>query len=239
MVQSVNIENVIIKDTVENKVSEQNLFLMGSSISPSSQKPVQFFVKRCIDFVGTILGVAVISPLLFTIAVMIKIDSKGSILFKQRRRGYNGKEFYIYKFRSMYINAEEELGELKKYNQTNELMFKMFDDPRITKVGKFLRKYSLDELPQLINVLRGEMSLVGFRPPLPNEVDCYQKRHYIRFSVLPGLTGPWQIGGRSKIKFFDEVIKLEYEYVKNWSLLKDFEILFKTIPVILFGKNAA
>ena len=118
-------------------------------------------------------------------------------------------------------------------------MFKMFDDPRMTKVGKFLRKYSIDEFPQLFNVIKGEMSLIGFRPPLPSEVLNYKEWHYVRFEIMPGLTGPWQVNGRSNIKNFDEVIKLEYEYAKNWSLLKDFQILLKTIPVVLFGKDAA
>lgn len=145
----------------------------------------------------------------------------------------------MYKFRSMHIDAEERLDNLKKYNQTNELMFKMFNDPRVTRVGRFIRKYSLDEIPQLINVLLGEMSLVGFRPPLPSEVAQYKSWHYIRFAMLPGLTGPWQISGRSNIKKFDEVINLEFEYTKNWSLFHDFKILFKTVPIVLLGKDAA
>lgn len=217
----------------------KNPYLVSVNLDESGNKPIQWLLKRLIEITGTIIGLIIISPILLGIAIAIKIDSEGPILFKQKRIGKHGKEFYIYKFRSMYLNAEERFEELKKYNQTNELMFKMFDDPRITKVGKFLRKYSLDEFPQLINVLKGEMSLVGFRPPLPSEVEKYQKWHYVRFAMMPGLTGPWQVSGRSRIKKFDDVINLEYEYSKNWSLLKDIKILFKTVPVVLYGKDAA
>lgn len=223
----------------QNDIYNKAPFRIFKNLDSSNKKPFQYFVKRFIEINGTLLGLFVISPLLITIAIAIKFDSKGAVFFKQKRVGKHGKEFFIYKFRSMETNAEEKFEELKKYNQTNELMFKMFDDPRITKLGKFLRKYSLDELPQLFNVLKGEMSLVGFRPPLPSEVARYKSRHYLRFATLPGLTGPWQISGRSNIKNFDKVINLEYEYVKNWSLFRDIKILFKTIPVVLLGKDAA
>ena len=204
-----------------------------------SGKYIQWCIKRLIDITATIIGGLVISPLLIIITLLIKLDSPGPILFKQKRMGRNGKEFYIYKFRTMHQDAEERLKELLKYNETNELMFKMANDPRITKVGKFLRKYSLDELAQLINVLKGEMSLVGFRPPIPREVENYKRWHHLRFKSMPGLTGPWQVNGRSSIKSFDKVVELEINYNFNWSLLKDFDILFKTIPVVLFGKDAA
>ena len=217
----------------------KNPYQVALYYSNMDSKPFQFFLKRLIEIYGTLLGLVLISPLLIAIAVAIKFTSKGSVLFKQKRIGQHGKEFYMYKFRSMLHDAEEQLEELKKFNQTNELMFKMFDDPRMTGVGKFLRKHSLDELPQLLNVLKGEMSLVGFRPPLPSEVEKYESRHYVRFAMMPGLTGPWQISGRSNIKNFDHVINLEYDYAKNWSLMKDLKILVKTIPVVIFGKNAA
>jgi len=218
---------------------KRNPFQISFYLNNSKSKPFQYILKRFIDIYGTIVGLLLISPILLAIAAAIRLTSKGPIFFKQKRIGQHGKEFYIYKFRTMCIDAEEKLEELKKYNQTNELMFKMFDDPRITRVGKFLRKYSLDEFPQLINVLKGEMSLVGFRPPLPSEVAKYQSWHYVRFASMPGLTGPWQISGRSAIKKFDQVVNLEYEYAKNWSFVKDIEILFKTVPVVLFGKDAA
>jgi len=223
----------------ENDLYRKNPFRICKYLDTANKKPVQYFIKRFIEINGTLLGLFMISPLFIAIATAIKLTSKGSIFFKQKRIGKQGKEFFMYKFRSMETDAEEKLKELKKHNQTNELMFKMFDDPRITEVGKFLRKYSLDELPQLFNVLKGEMSLIGFRPPLPSEVAKYQKHHFIRFATMPGLTGPWQVSGRSNIKNFDEVIKLEYEYVKNWSLFNDIKILFKTIPVVLLGKDSA
>jgi len=223
----------------QNDIFRKNPFQISINLDYLNKKPVQYFIKRFIEINGTFLGLFIISPLLIAIAASIKLCSRGPVFFKQKRIGKHGKEFFMYKFRSMEINAEERLKELEKYNQTNELMFKMFDDPRITKVGKFLRKYSLDELPQLFNVLKGEMSLVGFRPPLPSEVAEYKSRHYIRFATMPGLTGPWQVSGRSNIKNFDEVINLEYEYTKNWSLFQDVKILFKTIPVVLLGKDAA
>ena len=212
---------------------------VSSKNNSQKNKSIQYFIKRFIDVSGTCIGLIIISPLLIAIAAAIKLESKGPILFKQKRIGENGKNFYMYKFRSMYENSENKLKYLKKYNQTNDYMFKMLDDPRITKVGKFIRKYSLDELAQLINVLRGEMALVGFRPPLPGEVVQYKDWHHLRFSGIPGLTGPWQVGGRSDIKNFDDVVKLEWNYYKNWNILKDIKILFKTIPIVIFGKNAA
>lgn len=246
--------NTLLKDTNEqicsityinphSKAKEQMLnghcFLIAEKVDTYKKKPVQFFVKRMLDKFLTFLGIIILSPVFLTIATLIKLDSRGPVLFKQERLGYKGKKFYMYKFRSMQINAEDQKGLLIKHNQTNKKMFKMHDDPRVTRVGKFLRKYSLDEFPQLINVLKGEMSLVGFRPPLMSEVLEYEERHFVRFSIEPGLTGPWQVGGRSKIKSFDKVIDLEYNYIKNWNLLKDFLILIKTVPVVLLGDDFA
>lgn len=236
---SPEIIKLLEKSYQKSKILERDPFHISLDLNSLKKKPIQSFIKKFIEINGTLIGILIISPMLLTIAILIKLTSKGPILFKQKRVGQHGKEFYIYKFRSMYIDAEERLEELKKYNQTNELMFKMYNDPRITKVGKFLRKYSLDELPQLINVIKGEMSLVGFRPPLPSEVARYRSWHYVRFAMMPGLTGPWQTSGRSRIEKFDQVINIEYEYAKNWSLAKDIKILFKTIPVILFGKDTA
>lgn len=236
---SPEIINFLEKCYQKSEIYKKNPFELSVNLDSLKDKPFQHFIKRFIEINGTLIGLILISPILAAIALAIKFESKGPILFKQKRIGQHGKEFYIYKFRSMYIDAEERLEELKKYNQTNELMFKMFDDPRVTRVGKILRKFSLDEFPQLLNVLKGEMSLVGFRPPLPSEVTQYKSWHYVRFAMMPGLTGPWQVSGRSKIKKFDDVINLEYEYTKNWSLIKDISILFKTVPVVLFGKDAA
>lgn len=225
---------------IDDKVKSKATDIYGETVEDIySDKQIQWNIKRFIDITGTIIGIMLISPLLLAVALLIKLDSPGPILFKQKRVGRNGKEFYIYKFRTMHKDAEARLQELLKYNETNELMFKMQNDPRITNIGKFLRKYSIDELPQLINVLKGEMSLVGFRPPIPREVENYKRWHHLRFKAMPGLTGPWQVNGRSSILEFDKVVELEINYSFNWSLLKDFEIIAKTFPVVLFGKDAA
>ena len=205
----------------------------------SLRKPLQWSLKRSFDYCSTLFGLTLISPLLALVAILIKLDSKGPVFYKQKRIGLYGKEFEMYKFRSMRQDADKEYEKLKQLNETNELMFKVFNDPRITRVGKFIRKYSIDELPQLFNVLKGEMSLVGPRPPLPREVQHYEKRHYLRFATLPGLTGLWQVSGRSKIKEFDTVLQLDFSYINRWSFLMDIGLLFKTIPVVLFAKNAA
>lgn len=219
--------------------TRKNPFDVSINLYKLNKNRSQYFLKKILEKTATLVGLAFISPVLLITAAAIKLESEGPVFFKQKRIGQHGKEFYICKFRSMYKDAESKVEELKKFNQTNEFMFKMFDDPRITKVGKFIRKYSIDELPQLFNVLKGEMSLVGFRPPLPSEVKNYKDSYYVRFAMMPGLTGPWQVNGRSKIKKFEDVVNLEYEYSKNWSLLKDFYILMKTIPVVLFGKDTA
>lgn len=203
------------------------------------RKPLQWSMKRAFDYTATLFGLMLISPLLAVVAMLIKLDSKGPVFYKQKRIGLYGKEFEMYKFRSMRQDADKEFEKIKKLNETNELMFKVKDDPRITRVGKFIRKYSIDELPQLFNVLKGEMSLVGPRPPLPREVQHYEKQHYLRFTTLPGLTGLWQVSGRSDIKEFNTVLLLDFRYVSTWSFLLDIGLLFKTIPVVLFAKNAA
>lgn len=208
---------------------------------PSLQesKSFQFILKRLMDILLTVIGVFFIAPLLVAVAIAIKTESRGPVLFKQKRVGKQGREFYMYKFRSMSADAEQKLKELQKFNETNAYMFKMFDDPRVTKVGKFIRKFSIDELPQLINVLKGEMSLVGFRPPTPDEVLKYEDWYHLRFEGMPGLTGPWQVGGRSTIKNFETVVEMEYNYHRNWSIVDDVVIMAKTVPVVLFGKDAA
>ena len=221
-----------------NPIETYNINKIKEELNSSKFRRIQLCLKNVFDKSATAFGIVAILPILVAIACVIKIDSKGPILFKQKRIGADGKEFYMYKFRSMLVDAESKLAGLKAFNETNEYMFKMSDDPRVTSIGKFLRKYSLDEFPQLINVLKGEMSLVGFRPPLPSEVKNYKSWHYLRFLSTPGLTGPWQICGHSKIKSFADVVLLEYDYAQNWNLLSDLVILFKTIPVVLFGKEA-
>lgn len=215
-----------------------NPFLIANNFDLKKRCPFQWQLKRILDVFAVIFGGIIISPLLALVIFAIKADSKGPILFKQKRIGLHGKEFYMYKFRSMYIDAEQKLEELLKHNETNDLMFKMENDPRITKVGKIIRKLSIDELPQLLNVLKGEMSLVGPRPPIRRELSDYENWHYLRFGTLPGLTGVWQVSGRSKIKDFNTVVKMDYNYIKKWSFLLDMKLLLKTVPVVLSGEGA-
>ncbi len=172
------------------------------------------------------------------IAAAIKLSSKGPVLFSQIRIGKNGRRFTIYKFRSMYLDAEERKKELADQNEISGLMFKIKNDPRITPVGRFLRKTSLDELPQFYNVLRGDMSLVGTRPPTEDEFEKYSPYYRRRLCMTPGLTGLWQVSGRSDITDFDEVVKLDLEYIDNWSLTLDIKILIKTLWVVFAGKGS-
>nr|WP_081942912.1 sugar transferase [Myxosarcina sp. GI1] len=193
--------------------------------------------KRLLDICGAIVGLGITTILFVPIAVAIKLDSPGSILFSQTRCGYKGKTFRIWKFRSMVTNASE-----LKYlveNKATGAFFKNECDPRITRVGRFLRKTSLDEFPQFWNVLKGEMSLVGTRPPTCDEVECYEENEMKRLDVKPGLTGEWQVNGRSKITDFAEVLHLDLQYQKNWSLVYDLKLIFKTIGVIFSKKSGA
>ncbi|WP_303673795.1 sugar transferase [Vampirovibrio chlorellavorus] len=202
-------------------------------------KPCQWFIKRGIDYLGSGLGLLMILPLLLLVGLIIRMESQGPVIYKQKRVGVNGKEFEIYKFRSMHINAEKLLYQLLDSNEISNGMFKMQHDPRVTRVGKWLRKFSIDELPQLLNVLKGDMSLVGPRPPIKTELQHYKHWHYFRFATLPGLTGLWQVNGRSSIKEFDQVVELDCEYIRKWSLWLDFKLLLKTVPVVLFAKDTA
>ena len=196
------------------------------------------FIKRFFDIVGGIIGMIFTMLLTPFIALAIKIDSKGPVFFAQTRIGRNGRRFSMYKFRSMYIDAEERKKELLAQNEMQGLMFKMEHDPRITRVGKFLRKTSLDELPQFINVLKGDMSLVGTRPPTIDEFEQYNLRYRRRLSITPGLTGMWQVSGRSDITNFEDVVKLDLAYIDNWSLTLDLKIMLQTVGVVLFGRGS-
>lgn len=194
-------------------------------------------VKRAMDIVVASLGLLFGWPLFAFIALAIKRNSPGPVLFTQERVGKDHKHFTIYKFRSMRVGAEEELADLKEAAEHTDITFKMRDDPRITRVGRFLRRFSLDELPQLINVLKGEMSLVGPRPPIPAEVEQYQPWHLKRLAVPPGLTGMWQVSGRSELTF-DEMVLLDLYYIEHWSPWLDLAILVRTIPTALLGDGA-
>ena len=206
-----------------------------------SESSVEFslyeVVKRLIDVVCSFLGVLVLSPLFIIIAIIIKMTSKGPVFFSQKRVGKNGKEFDMYKFRSMVVNAEELKEKLAAQNEMSGPMFKMKDDPRVTKVGKFIRKTSIDELPQLLNVLKGDMSLVGPRPSLPKEVAQFEDWMYRRLEVKPGLTCYWQVSGRNNIDF-EDWMKLDIKYVDERSTWIDIKLIFKTVGVLFGDKNA-
>ena len=188
-------------------------------------------VKFIFEYILSLLAVIVFLPFAFIIACMIKIESKGPVFFKQRRVGLHGRPFTMYKFRTMIQHSDELKKELEKKNEADGPVFKIKNDPRITKIGAFLRKTSLDEFPQFLNVLRGEMSVVGPRPPVPEEVALYQRPQLRRLSVKPGITCIWQVSGRNNIGF-DEWMKLDLQYIDNWSLKLDFMLILKTINAI-------
>lgn len=195
--------------------------------------------KRVIDIIGSLLGIIVFSPIMLLTAIAIKLDSKGPVIFRQKRAGLNGRPFMMYKFRSMCVNAEELKAKLQAQNEVKDgMMFKIEDDPRITRVGKFIRKTSIDELPQFFNVLIGNMSLVGTRPPTMDEVVKYERNHWRRMSIKPGITGLWQVSGRSQITDFDKIVELDTEYIDKWSIWFDFCIMFKTVFALLKRKGA-
>lgn len=195
-------------------------------------------LKRAFDLTASFLALVLLSPLFLLIAVLIKLEDGGPVFFAQTRVREFGREFKMYKFRSMCLDAEKRLEELLNFNRHKEgVTFKLKDDPRITRVGKWLRKFSFDELPQLYNVLIGDMSLVGPRPPVPREVAKYSPVHRRRLAAKPGITCFWQISGRAEIDFSGQV-QLDVNYIETRSFLKDLEILFKTVPAVLSGKGA-
>ena len=223
------------------KAATQVESFMGYSVITYNMNRVSYkrlFIKRIMDILGGFVGLILTGIITIFLAPAIKLDSPGPVFFSQTRVGKNGRRFKIYKFRSMYIDAEERKKELEAQNEMNGLMFKMENDPRVTKVGAFIRKTSLDEFPQFLNVLKGEMSLVGTRPPTEAEFEQYNEHYRRRLSMTPGLTGLWQISGRSNIMDFDEVVKLDLQYIDNWSLTEDFKILIQTVGVVLFGRGA-
>ena len=198
----------------------------------------RMIIKRLMDIIGGLVGLVITGIVTPFVALAIKLDSPGPVFFAQTRIGKNGRRFKIYKFRSMYIDAEARKKELEKSNEMQGLMFKMENDPRITKVGKFIRKTSIDELPQFYNIVKGDMSLVGTRPPTEDEFEKYNSHYRRRISMTPGLTGLWQVSGRSEIVDFDDVVKYDLEYIDNWTLGLDIKILFQTVWVVLTGKGS-
>lgn len=193
--------------------------------------------KRCLDIVGAVVGLAILALLMVPIAIAIRKDSKGPILYAQERFGLQGKPFKIYKFRSMVSNADELKGSIE--NEAQGLIFKNAADPRITRVGQFLRKTSLDELPQFWNVLKGDMSLVGTRPPTADEVQHYSERHWQRLDVRPGMTGQWQVSGRSAIKNFEEIVDLDLHYQRLWTPFYDIKLIVQTVLALVSRKSGA
>ncbi len=201
--------------------------------------PFPLFLKRLGDVVISGTGLVALSPLLAAIAVVVKLTSKGPILFVQERCGLNGRRFHLLKFRTMVQDAETRRAEVEHLNEVSGHAFKAQDDPRITTTGRFLRRFSVDELPQLLNILKGDMSLVGPRPPIPDEVSKYQRWQRRRLSMKPGLTGLWQVSGRADLEDFDRWIRLDLAYIDQWSPWLDLKILLKTIPAVLSGRGAA
>ncbi len=202
---------------------------------PEIHPSVRSKIKRMIDILGALVGLLITAIIFVPIVIAIKLDSPGPIFFHQTRCGWLGKKFQIWKFRSMCSDAESLKKQVK--NQANGAFFKNDNDPRVTKVGQFLRRTSLDEFPQFWNVLKGDMSLVGTRPPTSEEVDCYKVPQWQRLNVKPGITGEWQVNGRSRIRDFEEVIRLDLRYHANWSLKYDLALIIKTITII-FNKNS-
>ena len=199
----------------------------------------QLIIKRFVDVVLGAIALVLGLPVMLLVAALVKIDSKGPVFFRQNRVGRGGRLFRIFKFRTMVAGADERRDELiGKSIYPDRRLFKVVSDPRLTRIGAWLRRASLDELPQLFNVLRGEMSLVGPRPPLPSEVALYEAHHYARFDVKPGMTGPWQVNGRNGITDFDHIVDLETAYIRNWSLMSDILILLKTVPAVLRMRGA-
>jgi exopolysaccharide biosynthesis polyprenyl glycosylphosphotransferase len=195
--------------------------------------------KRILDFFGGLIGTIIFVMLYPIIGLAIKLDSKGPVLFKQERVGCHGRIFHILKFRTMYSDAEQRKHQLMQFNEMDGAMFKMKNDPRITRVGHWLRHTSLDEIPQFWNVLKGEMSLVGTRPPTAAEVEQYDLWHRRRISAKPGITGLWQVSGRNKITDFNEVVKLDCQYLDQWRFVDDLLIILKTIVVVILRKGAS
>jgi exopolysaccharide biosynthesis polyprenyl glycosylphosphotransferase len=199
----------------------------------------QLLLKRTLDVIASGLGLVLLAPLFTLVALAVRISGPGPILFRQERVGLGGKTFRIAKFRSMVHDAESRRSDLTGVSLYTDLrLFKVKNDPRVTALGRFLRRTSIDELPQLWNVFVGDMSLVGPRPPLPSEVDLYEEHHYTRFDVKPGMTGPWQVNGRNLITDFEEVVRLETDYIREWSIWKDLGLLLKTVPAVLYMRGA-
>ncbi|WP_331680294.1 sugar transferase [Intestinibacter sp.] len=225
---------------MQGKVSDKKVLMTKKNVAIDiNNNKIYLFFKRLLDILGSIFALIIFSPVFLIVSILIKLDSpEGSIIFAQDRNGLNGEVFKMYKFRSMVPNAEELLEDLKHKNEMDGPVFKIKDDPRLTKVGKVIRKFSIDEFPQFVNVLKGDMSLVGPRPPIPREVESYSAYEMQRLYVKPGLTCYWQIGGRNSIGF-DEWMELDLKYISERSMLVDIKIILSTIKKLFGDKNAS
>jgi exopolysaccharide biosynthesis polyprenyl glycosylphosphotransferase len=233
-------------DTTVEDPDQPSVSTGGTNQTPDRTSPLivspawhtwQATAKRTLDLTAAIAGLLILSPLMAMIALAIRIDSPGPIIFRQTRCGKDGRPFTFLKFRGMVADAEARQGELEQFNEVDGPIFKMKHDPRVTRVGRILRKTSLDELPQLWNVLRGEMSLVGPRPPIPTEVAQYSAWHRGRLATVGGITGLWQVSGRSGLTF-DEMVQLDIGYIEQWSIWLDLRILVRTVLAVLLAKGA-
>jgi exopolysaccharide biosynthesis polyprenyl glycosylphosphotransferase len=228
-----------VQEILSTRVAAQPLgSLMAFSLKPVSLTGVQALAKRTFDIGLTAIGMVIGLPLFAAVALAVKLSSRGPVFFRQERVGYHGRPFTMLKFRTMVVDAEAMLDGLMEQNEATGPLFKIKGDPRVTPVGRFLRKWSLDELPQLWNVLVGDMSLVGPRPPLAREVAQYEDWMMSRLEVRPGLTGLWQVSGRSDLPF-DDYVRLDLFYIENWSLAYDLFIIAKSVPMLVTGRGAS
>lgn len=227
-----SLETLMNSTASTNPVSQAFYKKKSALIHPSAS----CIIKRSVDILGSLVGLLIFAIIFIPVAIAIKLDSPGPVLYSQERRGLHGQPFIIWKFRSMVSNADDLKALVQNEVQGN--IFKNEDDPRITRVGRFLRRTSIDEFPQFWNVLKGEMSLVGTRPPTPDEVAQYAEHHWKRLNVKPGITGQWQVSGRSSIKDFEEVVKLDILYQEVWTPLYDVKLILKTVSHLLTKSDA-
>jgi len=243
MCEELGIRTRVAMNFIQNRVARleieelEGVPFLTFTTTPSNE--AHLALKRALDVALSVIVLGLAMPIIGVAALAIKLSSPGSVLFKQRRMGLNGRVFTLYKFRTMIEDAHERREEVAHLNEMNGPAFKMKDDPRVTPVGRWLRRFSLDEIPQFWNVVKGDMSLVGPRPPIPEEVASYHRWHRRRLSMKPGLTCLWQISGRNQIQDFDHWMKLDLQYIDNWSPSLDFKILLRTIPAVLSGKGAS
>lgn len=233
-----SLEKILDESKFDNIKGKSYAGYLMASFAASTSDSRWLAAKRIADIIFGILGCIVSLPIIAIVAIPLKRESEGPLFFKQQRVGRNGRLFNIYKLRSMYVDAEERKAALMAENKMDGHMFKIDDDPRITKVGKFIRKYSIDELPQFFNVVKGDMSIIGTRPPTVDEFEMYESRHKRRLSMRPGISGMWQVSGRSDIQDFEEIVELDCKYIDEWSPMLDVKIFLKTIPVVLTHKGA-